>query len=59
MENIKRYRITNSEGKYLSFDFKSNPRFFEGIDMSYTFTLDIAKLIVELYSHLNLKIEKD
>lgn len=53
------YRIKNPSGKYLSFDFQGNPRFFEGIDMSYSFPLETAQKIVEKFPELKLEIESD
>ena len=53
------YRIKNPSGKYLSFDFQGNPKFFEGIDMSYTFPLETAQKIVEKFAELKLEIESE
>jgi len=52
----KNYKIQNPQGKYLSFNMQGNPQFFEGVDMSYSFTLEQAETILERYSELNLTI---
>ena len=52
----KNYQIQNPQGKYLSFNMQGNPQFFEGIDMSYSFTLKQAETILERYKELNLTI---
>lgn len=52
----RNYQIQNPQGKYLSFNMQGNPQFFEGIDMSYSFTLEQAQTIIERYKELNLKI---
>jgi hypothetical protein len=52
----KNYKIQNPQGKYLSFNMQGNPQFFEGIDMSYSFTKEQAETILERYSELNLTI---
>lgn len=57
MTQEKQYRIKNSEGKYLSFNMQGKPQFFEGIDMSYTFSEEQTELILEKYSELKLTTE--
>ena len=52
----KNYKIHNPQGKYLSFNMQGNPQFFEGVDMSYSFTKEQAETILERYSELNLTI---
>lgn len=54
----KNYKIQNAQGKYLSFNFQGKPQFFEGIDMSYSFTKEQAETILKRYRELNLTITK-